>query len=208
MATHKPKKLLNPRGYLSWTQVDMWLKSPDRYIRQYIHGGSGFENSGMTYGKSVSDALDGGEAMDGAMEALVSLLPHYSKREHQLEAVLVTSKGQVVLLGKLDTFDPDVPCFREYKTGRVKWTLAKAKKHKQILHYATLVYLFHGKLPTKAWLDWAETEEIDGEVRLTGRIESFDVTPTLKEVLEYMALAGRVAQEIDEAYRAEMLKLV
>ena len=201
------KKLLNPRGYLSWTQVDMWMRSPDRYIRQYVHGASGFENSGMTFGKQASEALEGAETDDTAMEALVALLPHYAKREHEIKATMTTESGAVVLLGKLDTFGMDPIRFREYKTGRVAWTQAKADRHKQLLHYAALIYLFFGKLPTEVWLDWAETVEEDGVVRLTGRIVSFKVEITLLAVLGYLAVVTRVAKEIDAAYREEMKKL-
>lgn len=201
------KKLLNPRGYLSWTQVDMWMRSPDRYIRQYVHGASGFENSGMTFGKQASEALEGAETDDTAMEALVALLPHYAKREHEIRATMTTEAGAVVLLGKLDTFGMDPIRFREYKTGRVAWTQAKADRHKQLLHYAALIYLFFGKLPTEVWLDWAETVEEDGVVRLTGRIVSFKVEITLLAVLGYLAVVTRVAKEIDAAYREEMKKL-
>ena len=202
------KKLLNPRGYLSWTQVDMWMRSPDRYIRQYVHGAAGFENSGMTFGKEASEALEGAETDDAAMEALVAILPHYAKREHEIRATLATPEGDVVLLGKLDTFGMDPIRFREYKTGRVAWTQAKADRHKQLRHYAALIYLFFGRLPSEAWLDWAETVEEDGVVRLTGRIVSFKVEITLLDVLGYLSVVSRVAREIDEAYRKELDKLV
>lgn len=201
------KKLLNPRGYLSWTQVDMWLRSPDRYISNYMLGqGMDLNNSGLRFGKTASEALEGGETADEAMVALVALLPHYSKREHEIRATLKTPKGEVVLLGKLDTYDPKQPRFREYKTGRVKWTQAKADKYKQIPHYGALIYLEQAKIPD-AWLDWAETEEVDGEVRLTGNIQSFHVKLTTQSILEYLALASRVAQEIDTEYRKQLKKL-
>lgn len=202
------KKLLNPRGYLSWTQVDMWMRSPDRYIRQYVHGAAGFENSGMTFGKGMSDALEkGAEDGDALMEAVVALLPRYAKPEHEIVVDLKTPKGVVVLLGKLDTFDPKTLKMREYKSGRVAWTQARADRHRQLLHYAALIYLKHGRIPPEAWLDWVETEETDGEVRFTGTIRSFKVEITMRDVLEYLADVSRVAREIDEAYRKELDKL-
>lgn len=201
-------KLLNPRGYLSWTQIDMWMRNKDRYIANYMLGqGLDLNNSGLRFGKTASDALEGGETTDGAMEALVALLPHYSKREHEIRATLKTSKGTVVLLGKLDTYDPKAPRFREYKTGRVKWTQARADRHKQLPHYGALIYLDTGKLPTETWLDWAETAEDDDEVRLTGKIQSFHVALTMQSILEYLALASRVAQEIDAEYRKQLKNL-
>lgn len=207
------KKLLNPRGYLSWTQVDLWMKSQDAYKRRYFYGEDAPENAAMAFGKRTAEALETGAASgDDLIDAVATLLTRYQRSEHEIRATLKTPAGDVVLLGVLDTFDPKAPRFREYKTGRVKWTQSRARRHKQLLHYASLVYLFHGKLPTEVWLDWAETEmgELeDGSigVRFTGNLQSFKVEVGLKDVLEYLALAGRVAREVDEAYRAEISKL-
>ena len=187
----------------------MWLRSPETYIRRYIHGDAGFENSGMRFGKIASEALENGsDGTDVAMEALVALLPRYSEREHEIRVPFKSQYGEVILLGRLDTFKkPPKPKFREYKTGRVKWTQAKAQKHKQIPHYGALIWLQHNEVPEEAWLDWAETVEEDGEVRLTGNIQSFHVKLGMREILEYLAIVSRVAKEIDEAYRKELAKL-
>lgn len=201
-------KLLNPRGYLSWTQVDMWLREPRRYARRYFEDEEEAPTEQMTLGKRTSDALESGEETgDAEIDTLVALLPHYAKREHEIRAQLKTPAGSVELLGKLDTFGMAPIRFREYKTGRVPWTQARAEKHKQLLHYAALIWLFHGKLPTEVWLDWAETEWRGTELCFTGKIVSFKVRIGTKEVLEYLALVSRVAREIDQAYRAHLKNL-
>lgn len=202
-------KLLNPRGYLSWTQIDMWRRSRQRYIDKYMLGdGKDIINSGLEYGKVTSDALETGETTgDELLDAVVALLPRYSEREHEIRVQMRTNGHTFDLLGKMDTFDPKGLRFREYKTGRVKWTQSKAQAHKQMHHYATMINLKHGQLPTEAWLDWAETEEVDGVVGFTGHIESFHVKLGMTEVLEYMALAGKVAREIDEEYRKQLKNL-
>ena len=202
-------KLLTPRGYLSPTQVDMWLNNRDRYIANYMLGEDRrLSNSGLTFGSKASQALqDGDGGGDAAMAALVALMPRYGASEHEIRATMRTRGDEVDLLGRLDTFDPATCNFDEYKTGRWKWTQEKAQKSNQMRHYATLIYLKHGKLPEKCRLHWACTEEVDGEVRLTGDIRTFRVVITLGTVLEYMALAGRVAREIDAEYRAQMKRL-
>lgn len=203
-------KLLTPRGYLSWTQVDMWRKSPERYIKNYMLGeDKKLNNSGLSFGSVASAALETGEyADDVLLDAVVALLPHYKLREHEIRVTFKTKYGAVELLGLLDTFDTPIPRFREYKTGRIAWTQAKANKHKQLLHYATLIYLKHGILPPEVWLDWAETEEDeDGTVSFTGNIRHFQVKISRLDVLEYMALVGKVAREIDAEYRKQLKKL-
>ena len=202
------KKLLNPRGYLSWTQVDMWERSPERYIRQYIHGAAEFKNNRMDFGSKVALAEETGEETDDeTINALVALLPKLPKREHTIRATLKTPHGEVDLLGKFDKFDDVALAIRDTKTGTTKWTQTMANKHRQLRHYAALVYLFHGRLPSEMWIDWAQTEEVDGEIRLTGLIKSFRVVLQLRDVLEYLADVSRVAREIDEAYRREIDKL-
>lgn len=203
------KKLLNPRGYLSWTQVDMWLRSPDRYARRYFMGEEDFQNDAMELGKRTSTALESGEETgDALLDAVVALLPAYERREHEIRVPFKTTKGTVDLLGKLDTFGAEPPRFREYKTGRVPWTQARAEKHRQLHHYAALIWLFHGKLPSEVWLDWAETErDEEGFLRFTGNLKSFHVELGLQDVLEYLSLVSRVAREIDAAYRKQIAAL-
>lgn len=203
------KKLLNPRGYLSWTQVDMWQHSPQRYIRKYIlNQDTEFRNSGIEHGKRTSEALETGDyGEDDVMTAVGSLLPRYTHAEHEIRVPMDTIYGQVVLLGKLDTFHDVTLAFREYKTGRVKWDINRAKKHKQLPHYATLIFLKHGQVPPGAHLDWIETREVDGQVEFTGKIESYPVKIGLGEIMEYMALVTRVAKEIDVEYRKHLKNL-
>ena len=192
---------------MSWTQIDMWLRNRERYIGRYMLGGADFSNSGMEFGKRTSEALDGEWDDDELMAAVVALLPKYPMSEAELRAELTTKDGKVELLGKLDRYDPKAPRFREVKTGRTVWTQAKAQKHKQMHHYATLIWMVTGKVPKEAWLDWAQTELYQGEVVFTGQIRSFRVKLGMADILAYMSLAGRVAREIDVAYRAELKRM-
>lgn len=207
------KKLLNPRGYLSHTQIDMWLRDRNRYARNYFHGEVDRGNDYTDFGSKVAKAQeDGAETDDELVNMLVKLLPRYPKREHEIRATLKTSAGEVVLLGRMDQFHDVTYALRDTKTGKVPWTQAKANSSRQLKHYAALVYLKHGVLPPETWIDWAETKwEDDGDggsrLTLTGRIESFHVKPTLPDILEYLALASRVAREIDAAYKTELKKM-
>lgn len=216
------KKLLSPRGYLSWTQISMWQRTPLRYTQKYmLNEDIEFKNSGIEYGKKTSEALETGDyGDDDLLRAVGSLLPRYSSSEHELKVTMETSNGAVPLLGKLDTFDPPTWSFREYKTGRVPWNQSKAQKHKQLLHYTTMIWLIVGKIPPEVHLDWIETEEVlkkykdeDGHyyskkvVQFTGRIESYPVKYKLGDVIEYMSIVGKVAREIDAEYRKHLKSL-
>ena len=204
-------RLLTPRGYLSWSQVNLWLHNPERYICEYVHGERmDLSTPFMEFGKRMATARElrdtGG---DEELHAAISLVPQFEIREHEIRETLRTKDWHVDLLGRLDSFDPKTLSFRDDKTGATRWTQRRAEGHNQLLHYAALVYLKHGRVPKEAWIDWIETEigDTDGLVHITGHVESFRVPLSLSGVLEYMALAMRVAREIDEAYRKELDKL-
>ena len=195
---------------MSWTQVDTFLRNPDRYVREYMLGErNDIRSPSLAFGSRMAKARELGDADgDEEIQTALSLVPQFKVREYEIRETLKTQDGAVDLLGKLDSFDPETLSFRDDKTGLTRWTQRRAQEHKQLRHYATLIYLKHGKAPREAWLDWIETEiGEDGVVHLTGHVESFRVLMTLGTVLEYMALVGKVAREIDAEYRKQLDKL-
>jgi hypothetical protein len=206
MATAKAK-LLSPRGYLSYTQIDLWWRSPQTYIKNYMLGEEHIINNAyMDTGKAFASAMETGEATGEELTDLVaSLLPRYDTPEKELVAPLATPQGTFMLLGKLDTFNGLTVAFREYKTGTVKWTQNRANKHSQLLHYAALIWLTYKRLPASVHLDWSETLKDDnGQAIFTGRIESFEVKMTMTMILEYLSRATKAAVQIDAAYRKQL----
>lgn len=202
------KRLLSPRGYLSHTQIDLWMRRPELYIERYVHGGAEQRSARMDFGSKAALALENGEETDDELlNMLVTVLPKYDLPEEEIRAILDTPAGSVELLGKPDTLRSTDWAFREYKTGVAKWTQGRADKHRQLDHYASILWLNHKKLPASIHLDWAETIDDDGRIALTGKVATFEVKKTVADVLKYLALAGKVAREIDEAYRKELQKL-
>lgn len=200
----KKKKLINPRGYLSWTQVSMWLRDPELYKRRYFYGEEEHKNERMDFGSKVSSALETGEESDDELvNMLITLLPKYSVPECEIQVPFQSPYGEVILLGKMDTYRPEPVAFREYKTGTTKWSQKMAEGHKQLDHYAAILWLLSKKVP-ECHLDWAETKVEDGVVTLAGPIKSFKVTKTTTDIVKYLAIVGKVAKEIDEAYRKEL----
>lgn len=200
---------MNPRGYLSWTQVQVFEQDPKKYIQKYFYEKEDdYENDFMVFGKKFADALETGEPTgDEIMDFVISSMTKYKFREAEKKAPFCSKQGEFVLLGKMDTFE-DFPHlrFREYKTGGQKWTQSRANLHGQLMHYATLIWLVYKKLPNEIWLDWIPTtREADGEVRFTGdEPQSFKVKIQLADVLTYLARVTKVAVAIDELYRKEL----
>lgn len=205
------KKLLNPRGYISPTQVDMWLRSRERYIRNYFEGEQDQGNVYTEYGSRVAKAQeDGGDSEgDVLIDTFIAMLPEkYPHREYTMRVPFETKHGTVELLGRMDQWHDELLAFRDTKTGTKPWTIAKAQKSVQMRHYSSMIYLKHGKLPSEAWIDWGETSfDSEGNLALTGRVEALQVKHSLADVLEYLALVTRVAVEIDAAYRDYLKKM-
>jgi len=198
------KELLLPRGYLSWTQLNTFERSPKQYYKHYILGEPSFENDAMRFGKKLADALEGNDAGDDeTITMLCSLLPKYKTMEKELDAIT----GDIKILGKIDNFNNRNKAFKEYKTGMVKWTQPKVDKHGQLLFYATLIYLTYGIIPPKIELVWAETKrDEDGQIYATGRIEVFERKIKLVDILKFMARICKTAKGISRMYQDEIKK--
>lgn len=197
------KQLLNPRGYLSATAIEMWITNPAKYESKYFRGEENdFENDFMGFGKKIATALETGEKTgDEVTDMVLSSMPRYAVMEHEMKLPLKTKYGYVQLLGKLDTFeDKPILHFRETKTGSRPWTKYRAQTSRQVLHYDLLIYLKYGMLAKERHLDWYETERNGDVIRFTGKIERFEVARRFTDLLSYMAVVSKVAKEIDTAY--------
>lgn len=191
-------KILIPKGYLSWSQLSLFERSPKEYKRIYILGEEQRTSRAMEYGSKLADVLENGDdGEDVLISSLYSLLPKYKTMEKKIEA----ETGGIKILGKLDTYCPKTHNFREYKTGKIPWTQRKVDNHGQITFYAMLIFLAYKKIPKDIELIWAETEYIDGEIQATGRIKTFKTKRTLIDIMKFMARVGKVAKQINEIYK-------
>lgn len=198
------KDLLNPRGYLSHSQIEMWETNRAKYIEKYFKGNdAGIENDFMDFGKTVSTAIESGEKTgDEVTDMVIASIPRYKQIEHEIKVPYKTKHGYITLLGKLDTFE-DKPTlrFREWKTGSKPWNASRAVSSKQMLMYDTLIWLKHQTMAKERHLDWFETERASDIIRFTGKVQHFQVNRKLQHVLSYLAYVSKIAKEIDSAYR-------
>lgn len=198
------KKIIQlPKGYISYSQRELWLNDRARYIEIYFEGRDELRtsNAGQEYGKVVATALEyGTETGDLLTDSAMLLLPKYDMRDQEIVTYLKTKDGEIKLLGRPDTLNSITKEFREYKTGKLPWTQKKAQQHPQMRFYAMLIYLAFGKALREAHLDWIETEQTPTGIAPTGRVQSFKVTFTLSDILKEMALTTKVAKEIEVMY--------
>lgn len=196
-----------PRGYLSWSQLQLFRSNKAQYIKKYIDGEEyDLDNSGLRFGKRISELLEGlREPETDSDHMLLNALTRYQHIEYTRIVDFDTKYGVVKLLVRIDTFSDIDWAFREYKTGRVSWTQKKANDHGQNTFYSLALYLDdkRRRIPT-SHLDWIETIEEDGEVRMTGKIVPFKNTKNLIQIMEMASEITKVAQEIDALMRKKI----
>ena len=199
----KKKIIQLPKGYLSFSQISLWQTDKERYKDIYFNNRDDLRvsNSAMDFGKMVADALENEDRVDDLLtDTAMSLLTKYDIRDKEIRTTLKTKDGDIDLLGKPDTMDSKSFAFREYKTGKVKWTQRRAQENLQVKFYAMIIYIAHGKLLKEAYLDWIETENTPEGIKPTGHVESFRITLSLNDILQTMALTSKIAKEIEMAW--------
>ncbi len=215
MRTKNKKLIPLPRGYLSYSQWDLWKRDRKRYIDNYILGDRReINNSGLQFGKVFAEAANRGFDADPVIDLLLRSVSGFGKEgvsEYSLKPVLF---DEVPLLGQIDRFLPASLRFEEYKTGRVPWTQAKAQKHGQMRFYSTMIWCEHKAFSEYNDLIWIPTEEVPVyneigsivrfEVRPTGEIKPFTVYTPLAEILDMAGDIRKVAHEISEVFLSEV----
>ena len=210
----KSKRLIQlPKGYLSYSQAQLWLNDQHKYAQLYFDNRDELRttNLGQEYGKVVATLLERGEQSEDLLtDTAMFLLKKYDLADKEIVTTLKTKDVDVPLLLRPDSMDSTTKAFLEYKTGKHPWTQHKAQNHLQLKFYALGIYNEFGVLPPSIELIWIETEQVeiagqgDGpnvkEIKPTGRIETFPVTYTIKDILETSALILRVAKEIEVAF--------
>ena len=206
------KKLNLPKGYISWSQYNLWTSNPAAYRREYYYGIKRHENPEMRYGDAVARMLE-----SGAKGPVIDLIPRYSVSEYKIE----TEIAGVPVLAFVDSFEPNVCKFMEYKTGHKNrqgkdpWDTVKVRKHGQLPFYAAAIKAANGKCNSTVQLIWIETEALPGKeqfgsftlestdarsLRMTGRIEVFPRRITAWEVSRMEDLIRTSAMEISKDY--------
>jgi len=197
-----------PRGYLSYSQMQLWLSNPKRYAEQYFDNrGDSYSNSGQQFGKLVADAMEaGGETGDLLTDAAMLLLPKYDVRDQSFTVEFKGKKKWLTLIIKPDMFNSNTHEFREIKTGVHPWTQAKANKHPQLIFYAFGIWLKYGTKNTDCYLDYVETEKTPDGIKPTGLVRSFKVHFKRADYGAFKAKALQVAEEIEVAWSAHETK--
>ncbi len=183
------------RDYFSWSQLNAWEKDPNLYYEMYVLGLEAPFTKWMKKGKDLAEYLEKGGDVDDDIKCVADFIPQYKEKEYEIK---VEMEG-IKLLGYLDSFDPKELNIYEYKTGK-KYTQGMANKLGQLDFYTLMIYLKYGKLPRSIKLIWIETETQDDNVVFTGKIKTFEVKKTMKDIIKISSRIKKAKQGIDEMW--------
>lgn len=175
---------LRVKDYLSYSQFDMFMQSPEAYRKAYIFGYK-FSNKFTEFGSKIHKALETREVLDEDDRIAVKITPLAQKREIDVFARV----GGVPLYAKMDGVYKSRIGYgiKEYKTAKNGWTQTKVDHSKQLTFYA-VVFSRAYKIPIadiRISLDCLGTfEDAEGEVHLLGDRKVLFTRRTNKDIRE------------------------
>jgi hypothetical protein len=177
--------MLTPRNYLSWSQLNLFEKSPERYVRKYLFGEDLKTNQGQKYGKLLSEGLEKNEFTgDVALDLIIDKIPKLEEKEYRVEVEMKNGKEKIPLFIVLDTAQRDLTAFKEYKTGQI---LRAMDAFGQMTFYSTAIKLKTGKIPKdREWVGIQTKKRPDGRIEGTGEIYRQQIVITELDCLRMM----------------------
>lgn len=196
-------KFILPRPHLSWSSIDCWNRSPERFRREYFENGKKLDTKYLRFGSGIGKLVENGKHKELLPDLIV-----YKEVEFEIRCEIMG----VPMLMYLDSYDPEMNVFTEMKTGKIPWTQAKVQKHDQLVVYAAGIKCLTGKIPEYCDLHWIETREGGGEVQdfwrsnekdvnVTGKIVTFRREFDEREIDRMEFVIQKAAEEISEAYQ-------
>lgn len=217
MITHRQNKrcttmikLNLPKGYLSHSQIEAWIKNKKEYRKRYYEGFPMYITPELEFGKTVAEQYEKlhKDADADVSHPVIRSIPRGDSPEYELRCEV----AGVPVLGYIDSFnEPDMK-IRELKTGKTPWSEARAKRHPQLKMYCACIDKIFGSYNPYVDLIWVPTKDvtvtdiIDGmsfptrKIELTGEYKPFPVTIMRNDLLEYEKVVVRVATEISEDF--------
>lgn len=176
------KKNKLPRPHISWSQIELFERSPHEYYKKYFLDQPVYETKYMTFGKNFMEWVEGIKpAPDFATQMIVNALP----KKSVIEQELYVPYGDYFIKGFLDGYEPDDSGdeIDEYKTGTKAWTQARVNAHGQVDLYALGLSLQGRKVKKTHKMYWLPTYcDDNGAIKLTGEIHEFDKTVDIEAI--------------------------
>jgi len=202
-----------PKGYLSWSSINLWNTNKDMFRRVYYFKDKKFETRETIFGKKIALMLENKEYDE---HPTLRKIPRYEYAEYKIE---IEVEG-IKVYGVLDSFSLRRKAFKEYKTGHKSkdgkdpWDELKVRKHGQLPFYSFLIEQKFGKV--EEWTELIhletafgkETTEFDGHILegtndklvLTGKVKKFKRKIEQYERDRIRQIIKKAAKEISEDF--------
>lgn len=182
------QQIVLPKGYLSYSAMELWLRDKDGYRLRYYLNDPYFSTPYTEFGNVVGGALERRDWDHPVLAPVRGKVPQGTHPEHKLEVEI----AGVPILSYLDDFHLQTYAIEEYKTGirdfngKAPWDRVKVRKHKQLTLYTLMVWKKYGAWNPNIQLTWMETAWgwINTEVQFGGT--------TIKEATKGLYLTGHV----------------
>lgn len=196
-------KYVLPRPYISWSQFDMFRKSPERYVAEYIENGRRLDTKYTRFGKNLHELIEKDEH-----KHLFPNLVVFKEREKEIKVTI----HDIPILSRIDSYDPDTGSFRDTKTGKTAWTQVKVQKLDQLVFYAMVIKHSTGVTPKECFIDWIGTKDstymeqgglhnTQPKVQLTGEVKTFKREISELEIERLEKELVEVVEKISNTYK-------
>jgi hypothetical protein len=191
------------RDYISHSQISTFKKSKEDYLRRYLYGEDTIPQwckKYVDFGKDIHKQL---ELEDPKTEAIRWQIPEYPNREEKIKVNIESENGEITLYGIIDLLDLEKQIIADYKTSKNPKKQIDVDLDEQVTFYYILCKQKFGWYPKKAIIYRLETED-NGELYLTGRVDTIETTRTEEQIYSYEQEIKRLHQEMKELIEREM----
>lgn len=192
---------LLPKGYLSWSALELWENNPREFAEVYFKNKRKFETPEMAFGKKVHKALETKTCDDKAIQTVIQIVTCYKNHEVECYTIWKSKYGDIPLYALIDNLEFESKDFKDFKTGKTPWDQKRADKHGQLAFYALVLESLTQRRPKKAGIVWLETTGQSEKIRLTGNVQEFHVEITEKHLEGIKKRILDACMGIDKAYK-------
>lgn len=204
-----PKTNEGGKPYLSYGQIDLWLRSKREYIRRYFFGEKFHGNSFTIFGNLVGESLEHNDYTSFTVEEQ-EFLSHIIRYD-EFERRIVWDLGEFEVVGYVDTNtapgNNGVERVIDYKTGEIdkQRDYYASDDYLQLVIYAGALYQEFGVPPKSCVIALIGREgnpwKRNDPLRLTLEVEYIEKNITRTRIKEVEDLIRKVAEEISQYYK-------
>lgn len=151
-----------PKPYESNSQIDLVLKYPERYYKQYFFNLKPIETPQLGFGRDVTDILE--RRVEGTPELIEQLksVPRFTHTNVELRETLIRKYDgkKVEVLGFMDAYEPEINHIIDYKTGVAPWDITRLSSSEQFKLYSLLKWTVTEEIPQVSII-WIPTEKVE-----------------------------------------------